>query len=81
MKRTEEMRASLTEYGFYSPEDIEAIVRLEEAYDEECEEIAQEIAAEGGYDHGADYDLRCSNARRYYDNQIAIIDSKYEEMI
>lgn len=80
MKRTEEMRASLTEAGFYSPEDIEAIVRLEEAYEEECGQIAQEIAEEGGYAHGEDYDLRCANARRYYDEQIAAIDSKYEEV-
>lgn len=80
-KRTERIRQNLIEAGFYSSEDIEEIVRLESRYDDECEEIAQEIAEEGGYSHGADYDLRCENARRYYEDQIDLIDSKYETAV
>lgn len=77
-ERAKEIKKSLMKVSFYSMEDIEEIVRLEAQYDEECEQIAQEIAEEGGYDRGADYDLRCANARRYYDEQIALIDSRYE---
>lgn len=74
-----EMRNSMMEAGIYSIEDIEEICRLETEYARECEEIADQCAEEGYPSNGSNYDLRCENARRYYDEQIALIDSKYEE--
>ena len=48
-------------------------------YLEECEEIAEQCREEGYPSHGSNYELRCSVARKYYDEQLALIDSKYEE--
>lgn len=78
MGKIEKMKASMLEAGVYSSEDIEEICRLESEYEEECERIAEECAEEGYPSHGANYDLRCENARRYYDEQIALIDAAYE---
>lgn len=78
-KRIEEMRKSMMEAGVYSIEDIEEICRLEYEYAQECGEIADQCAEEGYPSNGSNYDLRCENTRRYYDEQIALIDSKYEE--
>lgn len=75
------MRSSMMEAGVYSIEDIEEICRLESEYAQECEEIADQCAEEGYPSHGSNYDLRCENTRRYYDEQIALIDSKYDEEI
>lgn len=72
------MKNSMIEAGVYSVEDIEEICRLETEYAQECVEIADQCEAEGYPSMGANYDLRCENARRYYDEQIALIDSKYE---
>jgi hypothetical protein len=35
-------------------------------YDEECERIAEECAAEGYPSHGSNYDLRVEQLREYY---------------
>lgn len=78
-RKIEEMRRHMMEAGFYSIEDIEEICRLESEYAQECEKIADQCAEEGYHSHGSNYDLRCENARRYYDEQIELIDSKYEE--
>lgn len=72
-------KTSMMEAGVYSIEDIEEICRLESEYAQDCEEIAGQCAEEGYPSMGSNYDLRCENARRYYDEQIALIDSKYEE--
>lgn len=78
-KAIEEMKNSMMEAGVYSIEDIEEICRFETEYAQECEEIADQCAEEGYPSRGSNYDLRCENARRYYDEQIALIDSKYGE--
>lgn len=75
-KRIEEIRKSMIEAGFYSLWDIGEICRLEAEYDAECEKIADQCAEEGYPFHGSNYELRCENARRYYDEQIALIDSE-----
>lgn len=80
MNKIEEMRRNMTEAGAYSKEDIEKICKLEAQYLKECEDIAEECEAEGYPSYGNNYDLRCSDARRYYDELIEKIDSKYGEM-
>lgn len=79
MKKIEEIRKNLVEAGFYNKNDIEEICRIEAAYLEECEGIAAECEAEGYPANGSNYELRCAEARKYYDEQLALIDSKYEE--
>ena len=78
-KKIEEMKKSMIDTGIYSVEDIEEICRLEIEYAQECEEIANQCIEEGYPSHGSNYDLRCENARRYYDEQIAYIDEKYTQ--
>lgn len=73
MNKIEEMRRNMTAAGVYSKEDIDKICKLEAQYLKECE-------AEGYPPYGNNYDLRCSDARRYYDELIEKIDSKYGEM-
>ncbi len=79
MTRAERTKSDMVAAGVYSVEDIEEICRLESEYEEECEEIAIQCADEGYPSHGANYELRCENARRYYDEQIDIVASKYEK--
>lgn len=80
MNKIVEMRRNMTAAGVYSKEDIDKICKLEAQYLKECEEIAEECEAEGYPPYGNNYDLRCSDARRYYDELIEKIDSKYGEM-
>ena len=79
MKKIEEIRKNLVEAGFYRKEDIEKICEIERAYLEECRDIAEQCEAEGYPAHGSNYDLRCAEARKYYNEQLEAIDSKYEE--
>lgn len=79
MKKIEEIRKNLEEAGFYRKEDIEKICEIERAYLEECRDIAEQCEAEGYPAHGSNYDLRCAEARKYYNEQLEAIDSKYEE--
>lgn len=79
MKKIEEIKKNLVEAGFYNEKDIDEICRIESAYLEECEDIAAECEAEGYPANGSNYELRCAEARKYYDEQLALIDSKYEE--
>ena len=74
----EEMRQSMTEAGVYSKADIDKICELEKAYQEECQEIAEQCEAEGYPANGSNYELRCADARKYYDEQIEIIDANYD---
>ena len=73
----EEMRQSMTKANVYSKTDIDKICSLEKQYREECQEIAEQCEAEGYPSNGSNYELRCENARKYYDEQIADIDANY----
>lgn len=73
------MKNSMLKAGAYSLEDIEAICQLEKEYASECASIAEQCEEEGYPAHGSNYELRCEFARRWYDEQIEMIDSKYEE--
>lgn len=73
----EEMRQSMLEAGVYTKADINAICELEKAYLDECHEIAEQCEAEGYPANGSNYDLRCAEARKYYDEQIENIDANY----
>lgn len=75
--KIQDMRKSMLQVGFYTVEDIEEICRLETEYLEECEKIAEQCETEGYPGNGTNYELRCENARQYYDEQIAYIDEKY----
>lgn len=79
--KIKEMKESMIEAGVYSIQDIEEICRLESEYMEECEKIKSQCEEEGYPAMGENYDLRCENTRRAYDEQIALIDSKYEEVV
>ena len=72
-----EMREHMYSVGFYRPADIEKICELEQAYLEECEDIAEDCQEQFGYSHGSVYDLRCEVAREWYDEQLEAIDKKY----
>lgn len=74
----DEIRQSMTESGVYSKADIDKICDLEQQYRDECKEIAEQCEAEGYPSNGSNYELRCSEARKYYDEQIEIIDANYE---
>lgn len=75
----ENMRRTMTEAGVYSKEDIDEICSLESEYEKECSEIARQCEEEGYPSTGENYELRCASAREYYDDQIAIIDEKYDD--
>lgn len=78
MTNIEEMRKSMTDAGVYTNADIDKICELEKAYQNECQEIAEQCEAEGYPSNGSNYELRCENARAYYNEQIAYIDAKYD---
>ena len=77
MQTVEDMRQSMTKANVYTKTDIDKICELEKAYQEECQEIAEQCEAEGYPSNGSNYELRCENARAYYDEQIADIDANY----
>ena len=76
--KIEELGKNLEEAGFYKKEDIKEICEIEKAYLEECEEIAEQCQEECYPSHGSNYELRYSEARKYYDEQLELIDLKYE---
>lgn len=78
MPTIEEMRQSMTKANVYSKADIDKICELEKSYQDECQEIAEQCEAEGYPANGSNYELRCENARKYYDEQIEIIDANYK---
>ena len=78
MTKIREMRQSMTEAGVYNKADVNEICRLEEQYLKECKEIAEQCEAEGYPSHGENYELRCAEARKQYDEQIEIINANYE---
>ena len=78
MQTIEEMRNSMLKAGVYTKTDIDKICEFEKVYQKECQEIAEQCEAEGYPSNGSNYELRCENARAYYDEQIAYIDAKYD---
>lgn len=58
MPTIEEMRQSMTNAGVYSKADIDKICELEKAYQDECQEIAEQCEAEGYPSNGSNYELR-----------------------
>lgn len=78
MQTIEDMRNSMLKANVYTKADIDKICELEKQYREECEDIAEQCEAEGYPSNGSNYELRCENARAYYDEQIAYIDAKYD---
>lgn len=73
-----EMKESMVNAGVYSKEDIDAICQFEAEYTSECAVIAIQCEEEGYPSNGSNYELRCAAARQFYDEQIALIDAKYE---
>lgn len=47
MQTIEEMRQSMTQANVYTKADIDKICELEKAYQDECQEIAEQCEAEG----------------------------------
>lgn len=76
-KKIAELRNSMLAAGVYSSTDIEEICKLEEDFVEECEEIAEQCEVEGYPSNGDNYELRCAEVRKCYDERIALIDSAY----
>lgn len=74
------MRRNMTAAGVYREADIEKICNLEAQYLKECEDIAEQCEAEGYPSFGGNYDLRCAESRKYYDQLIEEIDTKYDEL-
>ena len=74
------MKKNMIDAGVYSIDDINEICRLEADFADACEKIAAECDEEGYPSRGENYELRCEQARVYYDEQIAIIDEKYDEV-
>ena len=58
----EEMRNSMLKAGVYTKADIDKICELKKAYQDECQEIAEQCEAEGYPSNGSNYELRCENA-------------------
>lgn len=54
----EEMRQSMTQANVYTKADIDKICELEKAYQDECQEIAEQCEAEGYPSNGSNYELR-----------------------
>lgn len=77
MPTIEEIRQSMAQANVYSKANIDKICELEKAYQDECQEIAEQCEAEGYPANGSNYELRCENTRKYYDEQIEIIDANY----
>lgn len=77
MQTIEDMRNSMLKANVCTKADIDKICELEKQYREECQEIAEQCEAEGYPSNGSNYELRCENARAYYDEQIAYIDANY----
>lgn len=58
MQTIEEMRQSMTQANVYTKADIDKICELEKAYQDECQEIAEQCEAEGYPSNGSNYELR-----------------------
>ena len=74
IRRLEEIRKAMQDAGYYSKKEIEEICNIEKSYIEECEQISEQCIAEGYPSHGENYEIRCSEARKKYDEYIALFD-------
>lgn len=72
------MKRDMLRAGVLTWKQISDICKLEEQFANECDEIGLQCEAEGYPSHGSNYELRCANARQYYDEQIALIESRKE---
>lgn len=72
------MKMNMLRVGKLSWKQIIEICKLEGQYEYECQKIAAKCEAEGDPSHGSNYELRCAQARIFYDEQIALIESRKE---
>ena len=75
-KKMMKMKRDMLRAGVLTWKQVSDICKLEEQFAAECDEIAAQCEAEGYPSHGSNYESRCSNARQYYDEQIALIESE-----
>lgn len=76
MKKIEEIKKYMSGKG-YPDEYIKEICNLEEQYDQDCKEIAAQCAEEGYPENGENYELRCAELRKWYDEQMEAVDREY----
>jgi hypothetical protein len=72
------MKRNMLRVGKLSWKRIIEICKLEQQYEYECRKIAAQCEDEGYPSHGSNYELRCAAARKYYDEQIALIENRKE---
>lgn len=72
------MKRDMLRAGKLTWKQVSSICKLEEQFATECDEIAAQCEAEGYPSYGTNYELRCANARQYYDEQISLIESRKE---
>lgn len=72
------MKRNMLRVGKLSWKQIIEICKLEQQYEYECRKIAAQCEDEGYPSHGSNYELRCAEARKYYDEQIALIENRKE---
>lgn len=78
--RTEimKMKRDMLRAGVLTWKQVSDICKLEEQFAAECDEIVAQCEGEGYPSYGSNSELRCANARQYYDEQIALIESRKE---
>lgn len=75
-KKIKEMKKYMSRKG-YPDEYIKEICDLEEQYDRDCEEIADQCVQEGYPGYGDNYEIRCAELRKWYDEQMEAVDREY----
>lgn len=70
------MKRDMLRAGKLTWKQVSEICKLEEQFADECDEIAAQCEAEGYPTHGSNYELRCADARMYYDEQITLIEAQ-----
>lgn len=70
------MKRDMLRAGVLTWKHVSDICKLEEQFADECDEIAAQCEADGYPSYGSNYELRCAQARRFYDEQIALIESR-----
>lgn len=64
----------------YSAKDVQAIKDLYKEYEKGCEQIAADCEKEGYPGYGSNYDLRAGQLWDLINQDIELIESKYEEV-
>lgn len=77
-KNVMNIKRNMLRVGKLTWKQIIEICKLEAQYEYECRKIAIQCENEGYPSHGSNYELRCANARQYYDEQIALIENREE---